>query len=204
MIGLTKSSWSAVKIRPAAVRTSGQHGSGYVGRCGSAFREYHQMWLVGGAGAPRFADGARDISFAELYPAAAMISTGVAMGPVRVKVAVLDAPPAEVDSSEPWEQVAEFSMTKDAAHPIRLASLEAVAEPSVPHVSEPGSNRPVRVRVHGVGREPRCGRHRVRPDRDLPHPVVERGVSRSSGHPGHCEQHRVRRLGRAACHPSRR
>ena len=120
---------------------------------GTLWVSYHQFWLLSdGADTLPLAEP-DPLSFVELRPDAAMVRTGLSMGTIAVTVAQLDRPPAAIDSSSQWEDVVEFSFTEEAVSPILVVALEADPEPGIPDVSIDDSEEPLRVRVHGIGRD---------------------------------------------------
>jgi hypothetical protein len=114
---------------------------------------YRQFWLHcdgAGTGPP---DQLPPMSFVQLRPDAAMITTGLALGDIAVTVQQLDSAPNEFDSSEAWEDILEFSLGAHGRPPIRVVALEASAIPDLPDVSTGDSTGPFRVRIHALGRQ---------------------------------------------------
>jgi len=112
---------------------------------------YRQFWLLGNGAGTEPADPP-STSFIQLRPDAAMITTGLAIGQIGVTVAQLEAAPDELDSSENWEDILEFSLGSGTRPPIKVVALEDSPTPALPTISTGGSAGPFRVRVHAIGR----------------------------------------------------
>ena len=124
---------------------------------------YRQFWLLGSGARTDPPSPLPPMSFVQLRPDAAMITTGLSMGDIAVTVAQLDSAPNELDSSEIWEDILEFSLGSGARPPIQVVALEDSPTATLPTISTGDSAGPFRVRVHAIGR-----RNQAVPDAELP------------------------------------
>jgi len=79
------------------------------------------------------------------------VSTGIAMGVIRMAIEFLDAPPAQVDDSREWEAIAEVSYEATAT-PAKVLLLMSSAEPPFRSFELPSGPGWYRVRGHALGR----------------------------------------------------
>ncbi|MFD0416811.1 hypothetical protein [Streptomyces sp. NPDC127108] len=82
--------------------------------------------------------------------AGALIATGVAFGPVRVRTAFSSQPPPAVDDQGSWDEIIEVTVQAPTGR-LRAHSLEDSGFPELPVLSTAGSGA-YRVRVHARGR----------------------------------------------------